>query len=80
MTPMPFPLDVTFAEGEPRRFALGDRPIEVVEILDRWPGADHLYVKLRGGDGGLYILRHDLSRDRWELILFERAREGRPGS
>src|SRR4051812_12926610 len=34
----------------PRRFRLGARGVEVADILDRWPGADHLYVKLRGAD------------------------------
>lgn len=60
-------------EPVPRRFRLGARTIEVVEILDRWPGADHLYVKLRGDDEALYILRHDLVRGTWQLVLFERA-------
>lgn len=61
-------------EALPRRFRLGARTIEVAEILDRWPGTDHLYVKLRGSDGATYILRQDLSRDRWQLTLFRDAR------
>ena len=58
----------------PRSFCLGERTIEVVEILDRWPGADHLYLKLRGADGAFYILRQDLARDRWQLVLFDANR------
>ena len=57
-------------EVMPRCFRLGTRVIEVVEIFDRWPGADYLYVKLLGSDGVTYILRQDLARGRWQLILF----------
>ena len=41
------------------RFHLGRSTVEVAEILDHWPGADHAYVKLRGSDEATYILRHD---------------------
>ena len=62
----------------PQRFHLGARGIEVIEILDRWPGAGHLYVKLRGSDGAIDILRQDLDRGRWQLALFRdpRAADG----
>jgi hypothetical protein len=59
-------------EAEPRVFFLGDRRIEVVEILDCWPGRDHRYFKVRGSEGGLYILRHDAPSGEWEVTLFER--------
>jgi len=58
-------------EPVPHRLHLGARPVEVAAILDRWPGADHLYVKLRGSDGALYILRHDRTRALWELRLYD---------
>ncbi len=54
----------------PRRFRHGARVVEAVEILDRWPGAGHLYVKLRGSDGAVYILRQDSERGAWQLVLF----------
>ncbi|MFL5426625.1 MAG: hypothetical protein ACJ783_16495 [Myxococcales bacterium] len=57
-------------EETPRRFTIGDRRIEVVEVIDRWLGPDHRYFKLKGDDGGQYILRHDEPSDRWELIQF----------
>lgn len=60
-------------EPVPRRLRLGQRPVDVIEILDRWPGADHLYVKLRGADGALYILRQDTTRAIWELTLYDAA-------
>lgn len=60
-------------ESVPLRFHLGRSRIEAVEILDRWPGVDHAYVKLRGSDGAIYILRQDRSRGAWQLVLFQRA-------
>lgn len=56
-------------EETPRRLLLGARRIAVVEVLDRWLAPDHRYFKLRGDDGGLYILRHDVAGE-WELVLF----------
>lgn len=47
------------------------RRIEVAEILDRWPGRDHRYVKVLGGDGGLYIFREDTPSGEWDITLFE---------
>lgn len=58
-------------EETPRAFSLGDRRIEVAEVLDRWLAPDHRYFKVRGDDGGRYIMRHDVGKDRWELTLFE---------
>jgi len=59
-------------EETPRRFYLGDRRIEVSEVIDRWLGPDHRYFKVRGDDGVQYILRHDHESQRWELILLTR--------
>ncbi|MEW6331891.1 MAG: hypothetical protein AB1560_10560 [Pseudomonadota bacterium] len=58
-------------EQEPLRFWLGERPVTVTEILDRWLAPEHRYFKIRGDDGGTYILRHDMHADHWELTLFE---------
>jgi hypothetical protein len=55
----------------PRAFVLGARRVEVAEILDRWLAPDHRYFKLKGDDGDVYILRHDLVTSRWELTLFQ---------
>ena len=59
-------------EETPRRFYLGERQIEVVDVIDRWYGPDHRYFKVRGDDGAEYILRHDHESQRWELILLRR--------
>jgi hypothetical protein len=58
-------------EQEPRSFVLSGRNVEVTEILDRRLGPDHRYFKVRGDDGGAYILRHDAYEDRWELTMFD---------
>lgn len=58
-------------EEVPRAFFVGGRRIEVVEVLDCWPGRDHRYFKVRGSDGGLFILRHDAPSGEWEITLFE---------
>ncbi len=59
-------------EETPRRFTLGQRRVEVVDVIDRWYGPDHRYFKLLGDDGATYLLRHDETAERWELTMFER--------
>jgi len=54
-------------EETPPAFYVGDRRVEVAEVLDRRMGPDHRAFKVRGDDGGLYLLRHDSMKDRWEL-------------
>ena len=58
-------------EETPRRFEIGGRPVEVVEVVDRWFGPDHRYFKVRGDDGALYLLRYDDPTDRWELEMLD---------
>ena len=58
-------------EERPLRFYLKKRCIEVIEVLDQWTGPDYRYFKLRGDDGGIYILRHTRDRDAWEMTLFD---------
>ena len=59
-------------EEAPRAITLGERRIEVVEVLDRWLAPDHRYFKVKGDDGDSYIIRHDTTRDSWELTMFRR--------
>ncbi len=58
-------------EETPRRLVLGERRVEVVDVIDRWYGPDHRYFKLRGDDGAVYLVRHDEPADRWELTVFQ---------
>ncbi len=41
---------------------------QIREIVDRWYEIDHNCFKVRADDGGLYLLRHDLNSDQWELV------------
>ena len=59
------------ADVAPVRFHIGQRAVAVAELIDRWLDPAHSYFKLRGDDGGVYILRHDQAADAWELILFD---------
>ena len=63
-------------EETPRRFSLGERVVEVAEVLDQWLDPEHRYFKLRGQEGATYVLRHDVLSGRWELIMYERAAAG----
>jgi hypothetical protein len=58
-------------EQTPRAFTLGERRVEVEEVLDAWLAPDHRYFKLKGADGHTYVVRHDVTGDQWELTLYE---------
>ena len=57
-------------EQTPRTLILGDRRIDVAEVLDAWLAPDHRYFKLRGADGNTYLVRHDEQSNTWELTMF----------
>ena len=61
-------------EEEPRFFDLGDRRIEVMEIIDRWLSPGHRYFKVRAYDGSVYILRHHEVAGEWEMSFFSQRR------
>ena len=58
-------------------FTICGRTFLVREVKDGWFGADNTYVKLVASDGCLYILRHDLTTDEWEIVLMEAAQDER---
>jgi hypothetical protein len=58
-------------EETPRELRLGRRRVVVETVLDRWLAPDHRYFKVRGDDGGVYIVRHDPRGGHWELIFFD---------
>lgn len=59
------------SEETPRAITLGDRRIEVAEVVDRWLAPDHRYFKLTDAGGDTYIVRHDVIHDCWELTMFQ---------
>lgn len=64
--------------GEPVRFGRPGAMQEVVEVLDRWFGADHRYFRVRTADGAQYVLRHDERTDAWQIAFFEEEGAGPP--
>ena len=61
-------------EETPRRLHLGQHDVDLLEVLDRWLSPDHRYFKCLGDDEAIYILRHDVVTDSWELTLYDRRR------
>jgi hypothetical protein len=62
------------ADSEPRRLHIGQREVAVTEIIDRWLDPRHRYFKLRGDDGGIYLLRQNTVEDRWKMTLYDCGR------
>jgi hypothetical protein len=53
------------------RFHIDGRVIEVTDNIDQWHGVDHRYVKVKGSDGSVYILRHTEIGNVWELTMYQ---------
>jgi hypothetical protein len=66
------------AEETPRRFRLAGGEIEIADVVDRWLAPDHRYFKVRDRKGNVYILRHDVISERWELTFFHRGDTAMP--
>jgi hypothetical protein len=62
------------ADTEPRRLFIGGREVAVTEVIDRWLDPLHRYFKLRGDDGGIYLVRQNTFSNEWELTLFDSGR------
>ena len=58
-------------EETPRRLLFNDHMLEVAEAMDRWLAPGHRYFKVRTANGAIYILRHDVPSQHWELVMFE---------
>ncbi|MDX1432840.1 MAG: hypothetical protein R3286_10365 [Gammaproteobacteria bacterium] len=61
-------------EETPRRFRMGRRQVEIVEVLDRWLEPELSYFKVAADDGATYILRHDVRLGAWDLTMFDSGR------
>lgn len=59
-------------EETPRRFTLGGRRVEIVEVVDRWLAPDHRYFKVEDAEGHTYVIRYDGMTGIWELTMFRR--------
>ena len=58
----------------PRSLYWDQRRLGIADIIDQWYGPDYRYVKIKGDDGGVYILRFDEIRNEWAMIMFASAR------
>ncbi len=66
------------ANERPLRFTLGERTIEVQDILDRWYGENERYFRVSADDGDVYVLKYSNRDDYWELVSF--TRQGSQGT
>ena len=64
-------------EETPRRLLVGDKPVEVAKVMDRWLAPDHRYFKCIGDDDASYIVRNDVRSGIWELTLYRAAGQER---
>ena len=63
-------------EETPRRIRFAGRNVEIIEVIDCWLAPDHRYFKVRGSDQGIYIIRHEPTRWKWELAAYQDCAEG----
>jgi len=59
------------ADERPVSFTIINRTFQVREIVDQWYGTDHVYYKLIADDSCIYIIRHDMEADQWEVVMME---------
>jgi hypothetical protein len=55
-------------EETPRRFSIGERPVQVARIIDRWVTPDYRYFRVAGDDGRVYVLGQNVASGKWELL------------
>jgi hypothetical protein len=66
-------------EKTPLRFFMGDKSIEIEEVIDRWLAPEYCYFKVRVSENDIYILRHDELAHQWELTMFQSGKyDGNP--
>lgn len=56
------------ADERPTSFTVDEQTHQVSEIADRWYDPNANYFKVVAEDGALYLLRHVLDSDLWELL------------
>ncbi len=61
------------ADERPLRFQLGERWLEVEEVVDRWYDPDAVYFRVKAADGDIYVLRHTEGSELWTMEAFRRG-------
>jgi len=66
------------AKGEetPRAFTHEGSMRTVTEIVARWYTETHCYFRFQADDGHRYVLRYDLDKLIWELVMCETTDAG----
>jgi hypothetical protein len=60
-------------EQEPLAFWLGERRLNVHEVVDRWFAPEQRWFKVDADDGNMYVLRHDEPSGEWEIVAYRRG-------
>jgi hypothetical protein len=60
-------------EQEPTAFWLGERRLEVRELVDRWFAPSQRWFKVNTDDGNTYVLRHDEVSGEWDLAAYRQG-------
>jgi hypothetical protein len=60
-------------DQEPTAFWLGERRLEVRDVVDRWYSPQQRWFKVVTDDAHSYVLRHDEVSDEWELAAFRQG-------
>ena len=56
------------ADEYPKKFWIGEKSFEIMDIEDRWYSPDCSYFKVFADDGKTYILRQYLENSQWEIV------------
>ena len=63
-------------EETPRAFTLEGSRLLVSEIVARWYTETHSYFRVCASDQHRYVLRYDLDKMSWELVMSETTNKG----
>lgn len=55
----------------PVSFSIGEKSLNVEELIDQWYGPDCSYFKVMADDGNMYILKYNEFNDEWEMNFFQ---------
>jgi hypothetical protein len=53
------------------RFTWGDQWLEVRQVLEQGYEPDHLFFKVKAGDGRVFLLQYRQAADSWEAKICE---------
>lgn len=56
------------ADEYPKKFWLGEKQLEIMDIEDRWYSPESSYFKVFADDGKTYILKQNLKDSSWEIV------------